>query len=59
MALLPFAFIHALFLKETAMAIGRTKCPFCAEVIRVEAKVCRFCGRDLAQSVLKSVGGAP
>ena len=23
------------------------KCPFCAEFVKAEAKVCRFCGRDV------------
>jgi len=29
---------------------GSRKCPFCAELIRREAVVCRFCGRDVPVS---------
>lgn len=29
------------------MTSGQRKCPFCAELIKAEAKICRFCQREL------------
>jgi hypothetical protein len=45
---------HALLLKPELKQIeaqqaasGLRKCPFCAEMIKPDARVCRYCGRDL------------
>ncbi|WP_288186097.1 hypothetical protein [uncultured Sporomusa sp.] len=53
-ALFIVALIHSFFLKPTAehqeqenIDAGMKKCPFCAEYIKPDAKVCRCCSRDL------------
>ena len=45
---------HALIMKadtkaveDQAIAAGGKKCPHCAEIIKAEATVCRFCSREV------------
>ena len=49
---------HALLLKADQTTIdnrlineGMKKCPHCAEIVKGDAKVCRFCGRDIGDVV--------
>jgi hypothetical protein len=54
-ALFPVALAHSLVIKADREELEREqlqsgtsrKCPFCAEIIKREARVCRFCSRDL------------
>jgi hypothetical protein len=46
---------HSLLMKKdtsameaNALAEGAKKCPYCAELVKQEALVCRFCQRELA-----------
>lgn len=47
---------HSLIMKADQQSIekqqlseGMKKCPFCAEMIKQDAKVCRYCSRDVEE----------
>lgn len=47
------ALIHSIVIKKNDTAFvdeGMLKCPYCAEFVKKEAKVCRYCNRELSIS---------
>ena len=62
----PIGILTALLFKPTdedkyrgqGDASGLTKCPDCAELVKVEAKICKHCGSDLTLSSVNLISAA-
>ena len=51
------AIVHVLLIKPNeahaerqALGAGGKKCPQCAEIVKEQAKVCRFCGHEFPEA---------
>lgn len=62
----PVALVHVLLVPPRPVAVdararaeGRVPCPYCAEMIRPEARVCPHCQRDLEQPAAHEVASVP
>ena len=42
-------------IEKQKLRLGLVKCPFCAEYIKTEARVCRFCGNEIPATVAKKI----
>ena len=62
----PIGILTALLFKPTdedkyrgqGDASGLTKCSYCAELVKVEAKICKHCGGDLTHDLGKQISSA-
>jgi hypothetical protein len=45
--------------RGNTLEVDEKKCPQCAETVKAEAKVCRFCGHPFKNDVSSNLGGSP